>query len=126
MLLKFRKIMNSLIKSLRSELVSIIERIDSGKCDLSDLGDADEIIAVIRKVAHRDKPMSKYAACEYLHISRATFDNYVAAGKIPPGVHEQGFKELSWYKKDLDDYKTRFANKKNKSENTLSEENKIK
>ena len=113
--------MNSLIKALRSELVSIIERIDNGKCDLSDLSDADEIITVIRKVAHRDRPMSKYAACEYLHISRATFDNHVAAGKIPPGVHEQGFKELSWYKKDLDDYKTRFANKKNKSNSILSE-----
>lgn len=121
MLLKFRKIMNSLIKTLRSELVSIIERIDNGKCDFSDLSDADEIITVIRKVAHRDRPMSKYAACEYLHISRATFDNHVAAGKIPPGVHEQGFKELSWYKKDLDDYKTRFANKKNKSNSILSE-----
>ena len=39
---------------------------------------------------------------KYLKVSRATFDNYVRAGKIPKGRKQIGFKELYWYKKDLD------------------------
>lgn len=41
---------------------------------------------------------------KYLNVSRATFDRYVSEGKIPPGKKEQGFKELFWVKKDLDNF----------------------
>lgn len=34
----------------------------------------------------------------------ATFDNYVREGKLPRGKHEIGFKELSWSKKELDEF----------------------
>lgn len=37
-----------------------------------------------------------------VNVSRATFDNYVRAGRLPRGKHEAGFKELSWDKKTLD------------------------
>jgi predicted DNA-binding transcriptional regulator AlpA len=30
--------------------------------------------------------------------------NYVREGKLPRGKHEIGFKELSWSKKDLDEF----------------------
>ena len=106
--------MHLLIQLLSSELVAIIKRIDNGDCDISDVDDMNEVITVLRKTTHRDKPLSKYAACEYLHISRATFDNYVQQGLIPQGVHEQGFKELSWYKKDLDLYREKYGKKKRK------------
>lgn len=96
--------MNILIKTLRGLLVSIIGRIDNGDCDLSD-NEAEELITVVRKYTDRDVRLSKYQACEYLNVSRATFDNYVADGKIPRGTHQQGFKELSWLKKDLDNFK---------------------
>lgn len=46
--------------------------------------------------------MSKVQACDYLGVSRATFDNYVRDGFIPKGVKQEGFKELSWQKSDLD------------------------
>lgn len=107
--------MHPLIRALRFELISIIKRIDDGDCNISDIDDMNEVVMVIRKATHRDKPMSKYAACEYLNISRATFDNYVMDGKIPQGVHEQGFKELSWYKKDLDAYNEKYRKNKNLS-----------
>lgn len=96
--------MNILIKTLRELLVSVIGRIDNGDCDLSD-NEAEELITVVRKYTDRDVRLSKYQACEYLNVSRATFDNYVADGKIPRGTHQQGFKELSWLKKDLDNFK---------------------
>ena len=60
--------MHPLIQLLRSELVAIIKRIDNGDCDISDVDDMNEVITVLRKTTHRDKPMSKYAACEYLHV----------------------------------------------------------
>lgn len=41
-------------------------------------------------------------ACDYIGKSRATFDNYVKLGLIPKGIKEDGFKELSWRKSDLD------------------------
>jgi predicted DNA-binding transcriptional regulator AlpA len=54
-------------------------------------------------MTNKNKRLSKYKACEYLNMSRATFDNYVREGKIPKGKKEAGFKELSWTKKELDD-----------------------
>lgn len=52
----------------------------------------------------KDQRMSKIQACDYLGVSRATFDNYVKNGWIPRGVKQDGFKELSWMKSDLDIY----------------------
>lgn len=49
-----------------------------------------------------DYRMSKVQACDYLGVSRATFDNYVRDGFIPKGIKQEGFKELSWQKSDLD------------------------
>lgn len=106
--------MNALLITLRSVLVKIIKRIDNGDCDLSD-DETTEIISVIKRCTERDVRLSKYQACEYLKVSRATFDNYVANGWIPKGTHQQGFKELSWLRKDLDKFKKEF--KKNKGIN---------
>lgn len=48
--------MHPLIQALRSELVAILARIDSGDCDISDIDNMDEVVSVIRKVSHRDNP----------------------------------------------------------------------
>ena len=58
----------------------------------------------LKRFTDKEKRLSKYAACEYLNVSRATFDNYVREGKLPRGKHEAGFKELSWDKKTLDEF----------------------
>lgn len=50
-------------------------------------------------------------ACNYLGISRATFDNYVREGKIPKGLKQPGFRELFWLKRDLDEIKERLQKK---------------
>ena len=39
------------------------------------------------------------------YITLIINDNYVRAGKIPKGRKQQGFKELFFYKKDLDKFK---------------------
>ena len=46
--------------------------------------------------------MNKTQASEYLGVCRATFDNYVRDGFIPQGRQVGKFKELRWYKSDLD------------------------
>ena len=56
--------------------------------------------------------MSKIQACDYLGVSRATFDNYVKNGWIPKGYKQDGFKELSWMISDLDFYLDTYSNNK--------------
>lgn len=92
-----------MLKVIRSLLLKIIADIDVGNSNISEK-EAIEIIDTIRRFTDKEKRLSKYAACEYLNVSRATFDNYVREGKLPRGKHEIGFKELSWSKKELDEF----------------------
>ena len=92
-----------MLRVIKNLLQKVIEDIDAGNSNISE-NDAVEIIKTLSEYTRKDKGISKYTACEYLNISRATFDNYVREGKIPKGKHEIGFKELRWYKKDLDKF----------------------
>lgn len=92
--------MLSIIKEL---LLKIINDIDTGNSNLS-AKECEEVIDYLSFISNKNEKLSKYQACKYLNISRATFDNYVREGKIPKGRKQQGFKELFLYKKDLDKY----------------------
>ena len=73
------------------------------KAGTSNISEEDqlEIVAMLKKYTDKDRRLSKYQACIYLNISRATFDNYVREGKIPKGKKEAGWKELSWSESEL-------------------------
>ena len=86
---------------IRNLLLKIVNDIDAGNSNITE-DEAAKLIDALKEFTNKEKRLSKYAACEYLNISRATFDNYVREGKLPKGKHEIGFKELSWSKKDLD------------------------
>lgn len=73
---------------------------DSGNTNLTE-DEELELLATLKTYLDKTTRMSKYQACEYLGISRATFDNYVREDKLPKGKKEAGFKELSWSKKEL-------------------------
>lgn len=90
-----------MLKVLRELLVGIIDDIDTGNTNIEE-EDEVKIIESLRQHTRKDKPMSKYQAYTYLNMSRATFDNLVKDGKLPKGTKVAGFKELFWYKKDLD------------------------
>lgn len=92
-----------MIKVIRNLLSKLIKDIDAGNTAISE-EDAVQIAEALHKITDRTERMSKYKACEYLNISRATFDNYVRAGKLPKGKHTAGFKEISWSKVDLDKF----------------------
>lgn len=91
-----------MIKVIRNLLAKIIDNIDSGNSDI-DEAEALEIAKTLQFYTDKDKKLSKYQACQYLNISRATFDNYVRAGLLPRGKKESGFKELFWTERELKD-----------------------
>lgn len=90
-----------MIKSIRLLLGKIIEDIDTGNSNIS-ASEAEEIIEHLTRMTNKYEKLSIYQACKYLNVSRATFDNWVKDGKIPKGRKQQGFKELFYYKHDLD------------------------
>ena len=99
-----------MLKVIRNLLQRLLDDIDAGNSNISE-SDAIEIIDSLKRFTNKEKALSKYAACQYLNMSRATFDRYVAEGKLPKGKHEIGFKEKFWLKKDLDEYIKNLSNK---------------
>lgn len=71
-------------------MLKIVEDIDAGNTNLNE-EEAIELTDTIVRLVDRTRRMSKYEACQYLNISRATFDNYVREGKLPKGTKEAGF-----------------------------------
>ena len=92
-----------MLNIIKNQLLKIISDIDAGNCDLS-LDEEIEVINFINKLSNKECRMSKYEAYSYLNISRVKFDNLVKEGKLPKGKKQQGFKELSWTKRELDEY----------------------
>ncbi len=92
-----------MIKTIRNLLVNIIENIDAGNSNLNE-EECIEALNILKEFTTKDKLLSKYESCKYLNVSRATFDNYVREGKLPKGKKQAGFKELSWLKRDLDNF----------------------
>ena len=90
-----------MLKVIRSLLVKLINDIDTGNSEITEQ-EEEKIIAMLQQYSRKDEGISKYQAVQFLGISRATFDNYVKLGLIPKGIKEDGFKELSWRKSDLD------------------------
>lgn len=75
------------------------DKIEAGNCELSE-SEAMDIMSVL---SHQ--VMSKEDACIYMNMSRSKFDDLVREGKLPKGRKRRGFKELVWYKDELDRYK---------------------
>lgn len=92
-----------MLKILQQLLRKIDEDIDAGNSNITE-EEALEVAQILKEYVRKDKPWSKYQACAYLNMSRATFDNYIKEGKLPKGKKIQGFKELFWYQRDLDNY----------------------
>lgn len=91
-----------MIKSIiRDILQKFVDDIDSGSCDISS-DQQVKIISILSNIANPEQRMSKIQACDYLGVSRSTFDGYVRDGFIPKGYKQDGFKELSWNRVDLD------------------------
>ena len=91
--------MMHLIKTI---LQKFIDDIDADNTKLSYEQQCDLLKVLSNVNIGQDNEMNKTQAADYLGVSRATFDNYVRDGFIPKGKQIGNFKELRWYKSDLD------------------------
>ena len=82
--------MLNIIKNL---LIKVINDIDTGNSEIPE-SEQMKVIEYLTEVTNKNEKLSKYQACKYLNISRATFDNYVRNGMLPKGRKQQGFKEI--------------------------------
>lgn len=85
-------------------LENIINDIDAGNSNITE-EDELQLLEYLKTLTDKQEKLSKYQASKYIKKSRAQFDNYVRDGKIPKGRKQQGFKEIFWYKRDLDKFK---------------------
>lgn len=87
---------------IKTILQKYIDDIDADNSNISYEQQCD-ILKILSNVnTGQENEMNKTQAADYLGVSRATFDNYVRDGFIPKGKQVGNFKELRWYKSDLD------------------------
>jgi predicted DNA-binding transcriptional regulator AlpA len=93
-----------MLSIIRSLLQQHIDNIDTGNPNLN-YEQQCKLLRIMSNVdIGQDNEMNKTEAADYIGVSRATFDNYVKDGFIPKGKEVGRFKELRWYKSDLDLY----------------------
>ena len=90
-----------MIQLIKAAFQQFINDIDSGNSNISE-EQQSRILDLLEEINSQE--FSKIEAAKYIGVSRATFDNYINKGLIPKGEKRQGFKELFWYKKDLDKF----------------------
>lgn len=92
--------------SLKSLIVKylreVADKMDAGTSEVTE----SQAIDILRIVAH--EALSKEQACNYLNLSRSRFDDLVRERKLPKGIKRVGFKELVYYKDELDIYRRRW------------------
>lgn len=86
----------SLIQLVAKLLRDTADKLDAGNSELSE----SEAMDIMDILCHH--VMSKDTACQYLNLSRSRFDELVRGKKMPKGRKRVGFKELCWYKDELD------------------------
>lgn len=92
--------------SLKSLIVKYLrEAADKMDVGTSEVTEA-QAIDILRIVAH--EALSKEQACNYLNLSRSRFDDLVRERKLPKGIKRVGFKELVYYKDELEIYRRRW------------------
>lgn len=95
---------SELVKTLVSILTKGINQLINGECDESE-SSLMGLAEYAKNFICPEKAMSKYEAARYLGVSSKSFDRYIEKRKIPKGKSQAGFKELAWFKKDLDKFK---------------------
>ena len=91
-----------MLQIIKTILQKFIDDIDADNTHLNYEQQGD-IIRILSNVdLGQENEMNKTQAADYLGVCRATFDNYVRDGFIPQGRQVGKFKELRWYKSDLD------------------------
>lgn len=91
-----------MLNIIKDQLLRIVDDIDNDNSQIPDEQQQKEMVNFLKEYTQKNDKLSKYQACTFLNISRAKFDNLVKDGVIPKGRKQQGFKELFWYRRDLE------------------------
>lgn len=91
-----------MLGTIKSILQQFINDIDTGNSNITET-QQEELLNLVQKIS--SKELSKTDAADYIGVSKSTFDNYVRKRLLPKGVKSSGFKELRWYKSELNKYK---------------------
>lgn len=84
-----------MLKSIiRTLLQKFIDDIDADNCNIT-MEQQSKIISVLSNIANPDQRMSKIQACDYLGVSRATFDNYVSSIKFFRAIQKYGWENFT-------------------------------
>lgn len=62
------------LQIVKTVLQNVIDSIDNGNSNATE-EECDEILDMINHTTNVQNKLSKYQACKYLGVSRATFDN---------------------------------------------------
>lgn len=97
--------MSSLNNLIANRLRELANKFDAGTSEATE----QQCLDILSVIGH--ERMSKEQACRYLNMPINTFNQYISRGVIPKGRKEVGFKELTWYRNELDKvkYKHKFA-----------------
>lgn len=88
----------AMIKQLLiKELKSAIDRLEHDECGMTEA----EAMQILASLTH--EAMSKEQVLVYLGWSRSRFDDYCSRGLMPKGRKRSGFKELVWYRDEIND-----------------------
>ena len=94
--------MNIVKENLVKLLRETADKIDAGNSEIEE----EQALEILKLIAH--EPVSKERAAIELKISPSRFDALVAEGKLPKGRKRTGWKELCWYKDELDKCKAEY------------------
>lgn len=85
-----------LAKRFGNELIKLGNKIQAGTSELTE----DEAMCIMSIIAHQ--PISREEACNYVNMNSNKFADNITLGNLPKGRKRRGFKELTWYKDELD------------------------
>ena len=103
MLIRCTLFTSKMVKGTKEHIIKLLEEIVKAlKANTSEI-DTETAIQIADTLAHR--PISVEEACSYLNMSRSKFYKYIDKGLLPKGRKRTGWKELRWYKDELDKYK---------------------
>lgn len=73
-----------MMRLIKKYLLQMVDDIDAGNTNITE-EEAIQLAATLKEYTDKTKRLSKYQACQYLNVSRATFDNYIKEGLLPKG-----------------------------------------
>lgn len=87
-------------------LIDAGKKIKKGNCALTQ----DEAMHILSIVTHEE--LSREQACDYMNMNSNKFADNITLGRIPKGRKKYGFKELRWYRDELDKVIDKLRNRK--------------